>query len=191
MVRVLLLLLVAVLLAYALWQLLHALRNRRREARPPTPAVVATDEDAEADDGDELDDGDEVDESAFNYAPVPRPDAPVAAAAVAASEGEQERFQQELELQQLRRDIARLQAQHAVQQREIADLNDALTALREQFEANLAGQGVSPEYNEALVFARRGLEADAIAERCGISVAEAELVRSMTRRGDTEQEDPA
>lgn len=188
MVRVLLLLLVAVLLAYALWQVLHALRNRRRRARPPVAAVVTTDEEAEVD---EANDGDEVDESAFNYAPVPRPDAPVAAAVVAASEGEQERFQQELELQQLRRDIARLQAQDAVQQREIADLNDALTALREQFEANLAGQGVSPEYNEALVFARRGLEADAIAERCGISVAEAELVRSMTRRGDTEQEDPA
>src|SRR5690606_15191216 len=103
MVRVLLLLLVAVLLAYALWQLLHALRNRRRGARPPAAAVEATDEEAEVE---EAEDGDEVDESAFNYAPVPRPDAPVAATAVTASEGEQERFQQELELQQLRRDIA-------------------------------------------------------------------------------------
>lgn len=185
MIRVLLLLLVAVLLAYALWQVLSALRNRRRNAPPPAPSVEATDEDAEADDDVE------VDESAFSYAPLPRADQAGVPQPAAVGEQVGERFQQELELRQLRQDIARLQAQHAVQQREMADLNDALTALREQFEANLAGQGVSPEYNEALVFARRGLEADAIAERCGISVAEAELVRSMTRSGGAEQEDPA
>jgi hypothetical protein len=181
MTRVLLLLLIAVLLAYALWQVLHALRNRGRSARAPESTLDVTDD--EADD----DDADEVDDSVFSYAPLPRTDTP----ATTAAEGDGERFQQEFELQQMRRDIARLQAQHAVQQREIADLNDALTALREQFEANLAGQGVSPEYNEALVFARRGLAADAIAERCRISVAEAELVRSMTRRDDTKQEDSA
>ncbi|THF63180.1 DUF2802 domain-containing protein [Pseudothauera nasutitermitis] len=70
-----------------------------------------------------------------------------------------------------------------MQRQVIDDLVDSVRTLREQLEANLSGQGVSPEYDEALVFARRGLDAEAIAERCGITVAEAELVRSMTQRG--------
>ncbi len=168
-----------------MWQLFRAVGAARR-TRKKAPAVAEVVDDA-ADEEDAPDD-----DAGFNYAPMPRSAAPTPAAEPAAErpEAAAERFQQTLELQQLRRDIARLQAQDAVQQREIADLNDALQALREQFEANLAGQGVSPEYNEALVFARRGLEADAIAERCGISVSEAELVRSMTRRTGKE-EDPA
>lgn len=72
---------------------------------------------------------------------------------------------------------------------EVCDQRDALAALsqsvetlREQLESVSAAQGISPEYNEALVCARRGLGVEAIAERCGISVAEAELVRSMAER---------
>ncbi|THF60233.1 DUF2802 domain-containing protein [Pseudothauera rhizosphaerae] len=172
--RTLLLLAIIALAIYAAWQLWRAFAARRRadgETRIPGE---------EADESD-----DEVDESAFAYAPLPAAEAKAESAPAPQSD----LFQQELETQQLRRDIARLQAQHAVQQGEIAELRDGLRVLREQLEAGLAGQGVSPEYDEALVFARRGLEADAIAERCGISVAEAELVRSMTRRGGTEEQD--
>ncbi|AUL98842.1 hypothetical protein B4966_00655 [Rhodocyclaceae bacterium] len=181
MIRVLLLLLIVVLLSYALWQVLQALRERRR-ARAAQPAQPGVDADRVA----QADEEDEVDESLFNYAPRPLPDA-----AAAASAADPQVFQQTLELQQLRTELTRLQAQQLAQQAEMAALKDALNALREQFEANLAGQGVSPEYNEALVLARRGLEAEAIAERCGISVAEAELVRALNRAGGSAQEERA
>jgi hypothetical protein len=39
-----------------------------------------------------------------------------------------------------------------------------------------------------MIFARRGLAPDAIAERCGISVAEAQLVLSLVSRGDGQDE---
>lgn len=182
MIRVLLLLLIVVLLSYALWQVLQALRERRR-ARAVPSAQPGADVDRVA----PADEEDEVDESLFNYAPRPLPDAAVAAASAA----DPQVFHQALELQQLRTELTRLQAQQLAQQAEMAALKDALNALREQFEANLAGQGVSPEYNEALVLARRGLEAEAIAERCGISVAEAELVRALNRADSSAREERA
>lgn len=51
----------------------------------------------------------------------------------------------------------------------------------EQFDGGVAKAGGSPEYDEALVFARRGLDVEAIAERCGITVAEAALVRALAQ----------
>jgi DNA-directed RNA polymerase specialized sigma24 family protein len=41
---------------------------------------------------------------------------------------------------------------------------------------------VTPQHSEAMVLAERGLPALQIAERCGISVAEAELVCALARR---------
>ncbi len=98
-------------------------------------------------------------------------------------------FQSMLEVQRMRQDIARLEAEVSAQNDRVAALEASVVALREQVESALAGQGVSPEYNEALVFARRGLDVDAIAERCGISVAEAELVRSLAQGGRRDRED--
>lgn len=99
-----------------------------------------------------------------------------AAAQAAGTPAFGEQLQFGFETQQLRQDIAQLQAEVAVQRKEFA-------AFREQFDSLLAAQNVSPEYNEALILARRGLDADAIAERCGISVAEAGLVHSLARQG--------
>ncbi|NMG15110.1 DUF2802 domain-containing protein [Aromatoleum bremense] len=93
-------------------------------------------------------------------------------------------FQVELEVQQLRRDVAQLRAELAEQRREVASLTARLQvqqAQQEQFDGGVAKAGASPEYDEALVFARRGLDVEAIAERCGITVAEAALVRALAQ----------
>ena len=95
-------------------------------------------------------------------------------------------FQLELETQQLRRDIAQLRAELGEQRKEIAELAARVRAQQEQFEAGATAKGASPEYDEALVFARRGLDVDTIAERCGITVAEAALVRALAQRGAAE-----
>ncbi len=92
-----------------------------------------------------------------------------------------EGFQLELEVRQLRRDIVQLRNELAEQRRETQRQADAMQALKEHVDSTLASQGISPEYNEALVFARRGMDVDVIAERCGISVAEAELVHSLAQ----------
>ncbi|MCK0507252.1 DUF2802 domain-containing protein [Aromatoleum anaerobium] len=94
-------------------------------------------------------------------------------------------FQVELEVQQLRRDVAQLRAELAEQRRELASLTARLQVQQEQeqeqFDGGVAKAGASPEYDEALVFARRGLDVEAIAERCGITVAEAALVRALAQ----------
>nr|MBL8455453.1 DUF2802 domain-containing protein [Zoogloeaceae bacterium] len=90
-------------------------------------------------------------------------------------------FQLELEVRQLRRDVVQLRGELADQRREAERLGAEQRALKDQMESTLASHGISPEYNEALVFARRGMDVGTIAERCGISVAEAELVHSLAR----------
>jgi hypothetical protein len=97
-------------------------------------------------------------------------------------------FQSELEVRQLRQEIARLETQVAVQREELAALGDELRLVKSQMEAAVVPRTMSPEYSEALVFARRGLDAEGIAERCGISKAEAELVHALARRGPDERE---
>lgn len=92
-------------------------------------------------------------------------------------------FQQSLVMRQLRSDVDRLQAELLDACERVSRLEATVVALRDQLDAAVATQGVSPEYDEALVFARRGLGVEAIAERCGISVAEAELVRSLAQGG--------
>lgn len=94
-----------------------------------------------------------------------------------------EDFQMTLEVRRLHQEVARLDDQLAAQQGRIIELEAALADLGERLGTTVAGQGMSTEYDEALVFARRGLDAEAIAERCGISVAEAQLVRSLAQQG--------
>lgn len=97
-------------------------------------------------------------------------------------------FQQSLVMRQLRSDVDRLQAELLDACERVSRLEAMVVALREHLDAAVATQGVSPEYDEALVFARRGLGVEAIAERCGISVAEAELVRSLAQGGSQDRE---
>lgn len=81
-----------------------------------------------------------------------------------------------LEVRQTRHRLDELQASHRKLEAIVSDLSDELRGLR-------AACQVSPAYKEALALARRGFDAAAIAERCDISVAEAELVASLSSDG--------
>lgn len=174
--RVLIWIVVALLLVYGGWQLYRALRGRAAVAdAAPAPASAGADDVADED---------------FDYAPLPAADAtrPAAAAAERAAAGDADPFRFQLELQRLRREVSGLRAALDVQQQEIGALHDALRSLQLPPAAAHAHahveQNPSPEYSEALAFARRGMPVEAIAARCGITVAEAELVRALAARDD-------
>ncbi|MCB1914921.1 MAG: DUF2802 domain-containing protein [Rhodocyclaceae bacterium] len=93
-----------------------------------------------------------------------------------------------LEMQQLRRDIGQLRSEQEEQRKETARLREQVVRLEQALAGVHAAQQVSPQYREAVMLVRQGLEAEAIAERCGISVAEAALVKSLAQRGEAEGE---
>ncbi|MCB1930007.1 MAG: DUF2802 domain-containing protein [Rhodocyclaceae bacterium] len=93
-----------------------------------------------------------------------------------------------LELQQLRRDVAQLRGEQEAQRKEVGRLGDEVSRLEQALAGVHAMQQASPQYREAVMLARQGLESEAIAERCSISVAEAALVKSLARRGEGEGE---
>ncbi|MEC5387466.1 DUF2802 domain-containing protein [Uliginosibacterium sp. H3] len=78
-----------------------------------------------------------------------------------------------LEVRQMRHLVDETRAQNA-------RLSDDVARLREELAALRAASRVAPAYAEAVSMVQRGLDAQAIAERCGISVAEAELVRALS-----------
>lgn len=96
-----------------------------------------------------------------------------------------ESFGLELELRQLRREVVQLrdELEHAQDawQETAQRLEAEVLHLREALASMQADHGAAPQYGEALVFARRGLDPESIAERCGISVAEADLVRALAQ----------
>lgn len=65
---------------------------------------------------------------------------------------------------------------------ELADLRKEVAALKEEVSLLKAARNVSPQYGEAVTLAQRGMAAPQIAERCGISVAEAEMVCALSRK---------
>jgi hypothetical protein len=95
-------------------------------------------------------------------------------------------FAIELELQRLRLEISALQETVEAQQKEIESLRTQYPASA-RIEAAIPfiaqEPDISPEYDEALALARRGIVADVIASRCGITRAEADLVASLAARG--------
>lgn len=203
MLREIIWLIIAVLFGYVVFQIYRVLRLEARNAddrrtaaaarpasspvAPPPASPLARDDGADQDGDDDTD--------VFVFDARPRgPSAPWAASAAPASRSAAaaggDEFQLTLELQQLRRDLAQLRAELAEQREQFDAVRADLRTMQEQLDATLASQGVSPEYNEALVFARRGLDAEAISERCGISMAEAELVRSLAKGGGRGGEGP-
>lgn len=116
--------------------------------------------------------------------------APPASAPAHAGQVAAPAFLQELESQQWRRELSgfqeRLAATDAAWRAAVAALEVELARLRESQGAIQAQRHVSPQYGEAMVLARRGLEPEAVAERCGISVAEAALVCALARGGPVE-----
>lgn len=112
------------------------------------------------------------------------------APATTSQEVAQEPFHLALEARHMRHEIERLRNEITAQKSTIAQLRDTLHVMQEEIERAPSGPGTSPEYSEALVCARRGLDVGAIAERCGISVAEAELVKALTQQGEGETGEP-
>lgn len=185
--------LIAVLFAYVVFQVWRALKVGPADP-PQTAAPPDLRESGPAEEG--VGAAASVpDDEVFVFEPVLRSASqPIAAAAVTSESGGRsgasresavtlpaDAFQLELEVRQLRRDIVQLRSELADQRREAERLGAEQRALKDQMESTLASHGISPEYNEALVFARRGMDVGTIAERCGISVAEAELVHSLAR----------
>ena len=66
-------------------------------------------------------------------------------------------------------------------ERELRQLKDEVTVLRNEIVALKAARSVSPQYEDAMALAQRGLTAQDMADRCGISLAEAELVWALAR----------
>lgn len=82
-----------------------------------------------------------------------------------------------LEVRQMRHLVDDLRNQHGKLAEEVSRLREELAAVR-------AASRVAPAYAEAVSMVRSGLDAQAIAERCGISVAEAELVRALSEQAE-------
>lgn len=74
------------------------------------------------------------------------------------------------------------QTRHLVDdmQRQINALTTELDVLRKEMANLRSSSRVSSYYGDAVELAQRGYDAQAIAERCGISVAEAEMVRALS-----------
>lgn len=91
----------------------------------------------------------------------------------------------EVEVDQLRKEVGGLRA-------EVLLLREALKRAKERDnvppspEPAVAAQAVSPLYSDAMQLAIAGREAAAIAQECGISRAEAELVVALVRNRDTD-----
>ncbi len=64
---------------------------------------------------------------------------------------------------------------------ELQQMRGEVGALRDELAKMKAARRVSPQYNEAMLLAQRGMNAQAIADQCGISVGEAELVMALSR----------
>jgi hypothetical protein len=77
---------------------------------------------------------------------------------------------------------------------EVRQLRAEVAAMRQELSELKEARRVSPLYADAAALAHRGFDARGVAEECGISVAEAELVLAMSRDEkmfDSEVEDGA
>jgi hypothetical protein len=83
-------------------------------------------------------------------------------------------FDARVEIARLRFQIEALENSLALQKQDLETLRGDLDALR-------SARAVAPQYGEAVALAQRGLDTNALAERCGISVSEAELVAALSR----------
>lgn len=158
---------VAVLAVYLVFQLIRAMGVKDGSA-----AEGKEDETATASSADVA--ADEIDEAADDAAVVA-----LSAAAPADSPEAAGDFALALEVRQLRRDAALLRGEVDQLRAELLVIRQSLSEQAAQLDATRAAQRVSPLYGEALALVRRGMTAEDIAERCGISVAEAELVKSL------------
>lgn len=75
-------------------------------------------------------------------------------------------------------------------EREIKQLRGEVAALRDELAELKAARHVSPQYADAMAMAQRGLTAQDVADRCDISLGEAELVWALAHgQRKTDEED--
>ena len=202
------------LVCYSVWQFFRALRAPRSsaavppavaqdaQADSPQPAgrrtVLAGAPDAQpigrgVEAEAESEDEDEGEDAFDDYAPLPGPRlGPEPARAQDLSERlpaqpgvvQPAIFQMELDNSRLRQALQAQRDLVALQQDEIDRLVHDITELQDELARVREQPTSSPEYSEALVLAAQGLNAEMIAARCGISLAEAELVLSLARRSE-------
>jgi len=178
--------LITLLLIYGGWQFFRAMRIGFRQQVISSTTKKATTTN--------------LDDAPFNYAltPAEEPTSGVTVAvyshkpniAVPENVGNVpfDSFAIELELQRLRLEISTLRETIQAQQKEFESLRESMkcpSVGKIGSTISLAQQepDMSPEYDEALALARRGIVADVIASRCGITRAEADLVASLAARG--------
>lgn len=171
---------IAVLAVYLVFQLIRAMQVKEGPAATKPLGVIKSVPSA----------------GSLNLAKTERTAAPVAAPPADAvrhspppAEAATEDFALALEVRQLRRDVSQLREVQDAQRSEIAALRGMLDGQAAALAATRAAQSVSPMYSEALALAQRGMSADVIAERCSISVAEAELVQSLAQEPEKGSED--
>ena len=200
------------LVCYSLWQFFRALRapsssaavppavaqGAQAEAPPSTgrrtalaggPDTQPTVRGVEAEAPSEVEDEDE--DTFDDYAPLPglrlgpdpaRVQEPSERLPVQSGVVQPDVFQMELDNSRLRQALQAQRDLVALQQDEIDRLVHDITELQDELARVREQPTSSPEYSEALVLAAQGLNAEMIAARCGISLAEAELVLSLARR---------
>ncbi|BAL26529.1 DUF2802 domain-containing protein [Azoarcus sp. KH32C] len=176
--REIVLLLIVVVAAYVAYQIYCIVRGARagKAGKAPAPVVKPVVAEPPADAADVDDDEDDA-VLVFERPVVRRTDEETRPAGAS----DPRLFELELELRQLRRELEQQRADAAALRQIVCELGEAVRAQKTQPASAPVHQSGSPQYDEALVYARRGLDVDAIAERCGITVAEAELVRSLAR----------
>ena len=200
------------LVCYSVWQFFRALRAPRSSTAVPPGvpgsveagsslalggrAVPPAGPDTQqirrhVDAGARAEDEDEDEDAFDDYAPLPgREPGPDPGPAQQQSDpvpvqrevSQPDAFQLELENSRLRQALQAQRDLVALQQNEIDRLVEDITALQDELERVREQPTSSPEYSEALVLAAQGLNAEMIAARCGITLAEAELVLALARR---------
>lgn len=176
---------VVVLLALYVLVVFRRLRRLRRKTAAETEAEAASEPPPAAEPPDAAP-GVPAERVAAAYAKADfpwnePPDAPAPDVRIAALEGE---------LNRLRSEVATLRGG-------LATLDGGLASLREDLRQELArvnehvqaAQHIAPIYGDAMQMALAGHDAAAIAERCGIARAEAELVVALIRNQDDGEAD--
>lgn len=161
---------VCILIAiYVAVTMLRLMRLRRHKAPAEEPPRVLPTVDLELDVEDESEAKAEAGDALVYSRPVAPPQVPPASAEAPSFDAELGRSQLEREVRQLREEVA---------------------TLRAELDGMKAASRVSPQYADAMALAQRGLTAQDIADRCSISLAEAELVWALARGPqENEQED--
>ncbi|MDR0702094.1 MAG: DUF2802 domain-containing protein [Azoarcus sp.] len=169
---------IAALLVYGGWQFIRALCIRRQTASLTESAGTAA-----GTDNDSSGHASPLPKEAPLLSVLPEPESIVQNIA---PDNAFDPFALELELQCLRREVDRVWEAFETQRQEIHALRAEVERLTVRPETSMTmpmePPGVSPEYDEALALARRGVMADVIATRCGITRAEADLVASLAAR---------